>query len=285
MKQSTSEKFPIAIIAGAGELPRLLLDSLISQGRSVFILAFFGHTDGKLVKGVPHVWLRLGEIGKALKFLQDNQIQEVVMAGKVERPALSDIKPDWVGVKWFSRLIGAKSLGDDTLLKLIINIAEENGLRVIAVDELLTEIRVPSGTLGKIQPDKQALHDIQRGIEVLKALSAADVGQAVVIQEGLVLGVEAIEGTDALIKRAGALQRPVAPGILVKLAKCQQDQRADLPTIGLKTLKNIIDAGLRGIAIEADRSLILNFREIIRFADEKGIFIVGINKSSCDINH
>jgi DUF1009 family protein len=145
----------------------------------------------------------------------------------------------------------------------------------------LQNLLVPKGLLTEHTPDDQAWRDIRRGVEVLSALSSADVGQAVVIQDGLVLGVEAIEGTDALIERAGALQRPGLGGVLVKTAKRQQDKRADLPTIGPETLRKAAKAGLRGISVEAQKTLLLNKEETLKLAEENGLFLLGLTSDQC----
>lgn len=271
---------PIALFAGRGNLPLTLLQIFQKQERPFVILAFKGQTAEHLVKHLPHLWIHFGEVGKALNYIKENHIREIVMAGGIFRPPLSEIRPDWEGVKWLAK-IGSKALGDDNLLKHIIGMIEEKGYKVVGSDEILTDLLAPKGLLSSIEPDQQAWRDIGRGIEILSALSPVDVGQAVIIQEGLVLGIEAIEGTDALIERAGRLQRPGPGGILIKTAKRQQEQRVDLPTIGLETIHQVLKAGLRGIAVEAGRTLFLNREESLKLAQEKGLFIVGLASDQC----
>jgi hypothetical protein len=271
---------PIALLAGRGGLPYALLQVFQKQNRPFVILAFKGQTDKNIIKNFPHLWLHFGEAGKALRYLKENQVQEIVMAGAISRPTMSEIRPDWEGVKWLAK-IGSKALGDDNLLKIIIKMIEEQGYKVVGPDDILANLLSPQGNLSSFEPDEQAWRDIGRGVEILSALSPVDVGQAVVIQEGLVLGIEAIEGTDALIERAGALQRPGLGGVLIKTAKPQQEQRADLPTIGLETIRKAFAAGLRGIAVEAGRTLFLNQEESIKLAQEKGLFIVGLESAQC----
>ena len=271
---------PIALLAGRGELPRLLIEIFQSQSRPFVVLAFKGQTEEILLKTAPHLWLSFGEVGKALAYLDENKIKEVVMAGAVSRPAMSEIRPDWEGVKWLAK-IGTKALGDDTLLRSIMEMIEERGYRVIAPHDILEDLLVPEGTLTSLEPDEQAWRDIGRGVEILSALSPVDVGQAVVVQEGLILGIEAIEGTDALMSRVGSLQRPGLGGVLVKIAKSQQDQRADLPTIGPETIYRAAEAGLRGIAIQAGRTLLLKQKETVQLAQEKGLFLVSLGHVQC----
>ena len=271
---------PIALLAGKGDLPFILLQGFQKQKRPFVVLAFKGQTEEDLVKDFPHIWLRFGEAGKALQYVKEHKIQEVVMAGTISRPAMSEIRPDWEGVKWLAK-IGSKALGDDNLLTLIIGMIEGHGYKIVGPDTILDNLLAPEGILSAIEPDEQGWRDIGRGVEILSALSPVDVGQAVVIQEGLVLGVEAIEGTDALIKRAGSLSRPGLGGVLIKTAKHQQEQRVDLPTIGLETVRKAIQAGLRGIAVEAERTLFLNREEALKLAQEKGFFIVGLSSIQC----
>lgn len=271
---------PIALFAGRGNLPLTLLRLFQKQKRPFVILAFKGQTEEQLVKGLPHIWLHFGEAGKALRYIAENHIQEIVMAGAISRPTLSEIRPDWEGVKWLTQ-IGSKALGDDNLLKLVIKMIESKGYKVIGPDDILADLLAPQGQLSSIEPDAQAWRDIGRGIEILSALSPVDIGQAVVVQEGLVLGIEAIEGTDALIERTSQLHRPGLGGILIKTSKYQQEQRADLPTIGLQTIHKVLQAGLRGIAIEAGRTLFLDREEGLKLAQEKGLFIVSLASAQC----
>ncbi len=278
--QSAPNHPPIALLAGRGDLPHLLVDVFQSQHRPFVVLAFKGQAEEDLVKNVPHLWLSFGEVGTALHYLQENKIQEVVMAGAITRPLMSEIRPDWEGIKWLAKL-GAKALGDDNLLKLVIGLVEEHGFRIVGPDDILTELLAPEGALTSLEPDDQGWRDVGRGLEVLSALSPVDVGQAVVIQEDLVIGIEAIEGTDALIERSKHLQRPGLGGVLVKIAKRQQDKRVDLPTIGPETVRKVVAAGLRGIAIEAGRTLLLKREETIRLAQEKGLFLVGLGQVQC----
>lgn len=271
---------PIALVAGKGDLPVTLLQVFQKQNRPFVILAFKGQTEKTLVQNLPHIWLHFGEAGKALHYVKEHKIQEIVMAGTISRPALSEIRPDWEGVKCLAK-IGSKALGDDNLLTLIIGMIEGYGYKIVGPETILDNLLAPEGILTSIEPDEQAWRDIGRGVEILSALSPVDVGQAVVIQEGLVLGIEAIEGTDALIKRAGALSRSGLGGVLIKTAKHQQEQRVDLPTIGLETIRIAFQAGLRGIAVEAGRTLFLDREEVLKLAQEKGFFIVGLASNQC----
>lgn len=244
------------------------------------MLAFKGQTEEEFVAGLPHIWLHFGEFGKALKYFEEYHIKEIVMAGTITRPSFKEIRPDWEGVKWLAKL-GKKALGDDNLLKFLIEMMEELGYSVVGPTDILKDLLTPEGLLTSIEPDEQAWQDIGRGIEVLTILSPADVGQAVVVQEGLVLGVEAIEGTDRLIERVRSLKRPGLGGVLVKVAKIQQEQRVDLPTVGIKTIKKAVKSGLRGVALEAGRTLMLNRNEMLKLAQDEGLFVLGLVSAQC----
>ncbi|OJW53455.1 MAG: hypothetical protein BGO67_01785 [Alphaproteobacteria bacterium 41-28] len=274
---------PIALFAGRGDLPRSLINVFQSQKRPFIVMAFRGQTEEKLVEGIPHIWLYFGEVGKAIRYMEENHIREIVMAGAISRPAMSEVRPDWEGIKWLTK-IGPHALGDDNLLKRVIKMIEERGYQVVGPDDILVDLLAPEGILTPLEPDNQAWCDIGRGVEVLSALSPADVGQAVVVQEGLVLGIEAIEGTDALIARAGALQRSGLGGILIKIAKRQQEQRVDLPVIGEETVRKAAKAGLRGIAVEAGRTLTLNREEMLKLANEKSLFVLGLASARCHVS-
>lgn len=271
---------PIALIAGTGSLPHLLVDVFKAQNHPFVVLALKNQAEDHLVEENPHLWISFGEIGKALAYLKENKIKRIVMAGAVSRPALSDIKADWEGVKWLARL-AKKALGDDSLLKALIELIEECGYQIVAPDQILAELLAPEGQLTSVVPDDQAWRDIGRGLDVLSALGPVDVGQAIVVQENLVLGIEAIEGTDALIKRVNSLQRPGRGGVLVKITKHTQDHRVDLPTIGPETIRRASQSGLRGIAIEAGKTLLLNREETLALAEEKKLFLVALGHNQC----
>lgn len=265
----------LGIVAGGGDLPAKLVAVCRATGREVFVLALVDQADPSLTEGVDHAWVRLGAAGTALKALHGAGVKDLVMAGRVRRPSLSELRPDWRAARLFAKL-GASSLGDDGLLSAVVRELEEvEGFRVTAPDELLGELVAPSGPLGRILPDEQGRSDIARGFEVARALGALDVGQAVIVQAGLVLGVEAIEGTDKLIERCGALRREGLGGVLVKACKPSQERRVDLPTVGVETVHGAARAGLRGIAFEAGRSLVLDRDAMARAADELGLFVVG----------
>jgi len=267
----------LGIVAGGGRLPQRLVESCRAAGRDVFVLALEGAAEPETVRGVPHAWCRIGAAVTGLSLLRENNVTELVLAGSVRRPSLGTLRPDWRAAKLFAR-IGYRAIGDDGLLSAIVSELEQEGFRVLGVDQLLDGEFVAEGSLGKIHPDPQSEADMERGLQIARAIGALDIGQAVVVQQGLVLGIEAIEGTDELLRRCAVLRREGPGGVLVKVEKPGQERRADRPTIGPRTVALAAGAGLRGIAVEAEVTIVLDREEVIRRADRAGIFVVGLRR-------
>ena len=266
----------LGIIAGGGGLPRRLVERCRAQGRAVFVVALEGEAEPDTVTDVPHAWCRLGAAAKVLRLLRENGVADLVFAGGVRRPTLATIRPDWRAAKFFAK-VGYRMLGDDGLFSAIARELELEGFHVVGAHELLdAAATVPEGPLGRVAPDTDADADIARGIEIARAIGALDIGQAAVVQHGLVLGVEAIEGTDALLRRCAGLRRDGPGGVLVKVEKPGQESRIDRPTIGPQTVRLAAEAGLRGIAAEAGATLLVDRDEVVRLADAAGLFVVGV---------
>lgn len=265
----------LGIVAGGGRLPQLLIEACRASGRDFFVLALKGQADPQIVEEAPHAWIRIGAAAHGFEILHDQGVDELVMAGRVRRPSLIDLRPDFRTIKFFARL-GLKGIGDDGLLRAVIRELEGEGYRVVGIGDLLPSLRAEEGALGRHLPDAQAEADIARGRAVLAALGRVDVGQAVVVQQGIVLGVEAVEGTDALLHRCGALKRDGPGGVLVKFSKKGQETRVDMPTIGPDTVSSAARAGLRGIAVEAGATIVVDRDELAEAADRAGLFIVGV---------
>ncbi|MDX2101169.1 MAG: LpxI family protein [Alphaproteobacteria bacterium] len=269
---------PLGLIAGAGALPRRILQALAYQSRPAFVVALEGQCDAETVLSVPHAWHRLGAAGAILASLRSAGVQDLVMAGKVERPSLLTLAPDAVGVAMLAR-IGWRALGDDGLLRAVTAELEAQGFRVLSPATVLAESVAPLGRWGQHAPDDWAQRDRDRGFAVVAALGVADVGQAVVVQQGLVLAVEAAEGTDAMIARAASLARPGPRPVLIKAAKPTQDMRLDPPVIGPHTIATCSAAGFAGVAVEAGRVMVVDLPQVIGEADRLGLFLEGV--ASC----
>jgi len=266
----------LGILAGGGVLPRRIAERRLNEGDGVFVIAFEGQTEQATVEGLDHAWVRLGATSSTLKQLKQASVDEVVLAGPMRRPAFSDMSLDMRSAKMLARA-GRKAFGDDGLLSVIIEELEGDGFRVLGIDDVLGGYLMPEGTITEHVPDEVAESDIARGKAVLEALSPADVGQAAAVQEGLVLAVEAVEGTDAMIARTAALMRDGAEGpVLVKMRKRGQERRADLPTIGPDTVRGAAAAGFRGIAVEAGATILVDREVTIDVANRAGLFLAGI---------
>jgi DUF1009 family protein len=266
----------LAVLAGRGPLPASLIDMAARSGRDVFVLAFEGETDPAAVAGRAHAWVTLGEVGRAIRCLHQAKVEEVVMIGAIHRPSLARLKMDFRGMQLLAKFGLRAGQGDDHLLKTVASELEGEGFRVIGADDLMKPLLAAEGVMTRIGPGDSAVLDITLGIDAALRLGALDIGQAVVVQQGAVLGVEAVEGTDALLQRVAGLKRQGPGGVLVKMKKPDQDRRADLPTIGDRTIEGAIAAGLEGIAVHAGHCLIVDRERVIAAADRAGLFVIGV---------
>lgn len=275
----------LGIIAGGGELPIAVAEAAMAAGRNVFILALKGSADDR-VERFSHEWNTLGEVGRAMKLLRAHGVSEVLLAGKVARPRFSEIKLDAKGVMVLPKVVAAARKGDDALLRCMVSLFENEGFRALGVAEAAPALLAGEGVLGRIKPGEDDLADIAVAVKVVRAMGALDIGQAAAVCAGLVLAVEAAEGTDRMVARVGELPEAIRgvpgepKGVLVKAPKPLQDGKTDLPVIGTDTVKNVAAAGLAGIAVEAGAALIMNRVGVIRAADEAGIFVMGFARGA-----
>ena len=259
---------PLGVVAGGGTLPLRVVQAASAMGRPVHVVVLEGHGDPAAYVGQSHVTLRWGLAAQMLSWLRQNGVREVVLAGKVARPSLLSLRPDAASMKLIGRIGRAAFNGDDSILRAVMTVLAEEGFEVVGAQAAL---------LAGPMPDDIARADIARGLAVCHAIGAVDVGQSVVVQQGLVLGVEAIEGTDALILRAGGLKREGPAPILVKAPKPAQSTLADLPTIGPKTVDSALAAGLRGLAFQAGGTILLERETTIAAAEAAGIFLLAFD--------
>lgn len=269
----------LGIIAGGGALPQQLAAAAAAEGRDPFLIELTDAAETETHRSWPSARLDISAVGKIIATLRSAGCADVVLAGRVARPAFSRLRPDWQGIKLLPRVVAAARHGDDALLRVLVSFLEEQGFRVLGSGDVAGWLYAPEGPLGRLSPDAADFTDIRRGIAVVRALGRLDVGQAAVIRDGEVLGVEAAEGTDQLIVRCAALKPGETGGVLVKLAKPEQDLRVDLPTIGLATVENAARAGLKGVAVEAGHTLILDRAALVAAADAAGVFVYGIPAS------
>ena len=268
----------LCVIAGGGILPRKIADNFDPSGDRIFFLALRDVTDPEVVAGRHHEWLELGEVQKAIDAMHRNNVDKVVMAGPIQRPALSSLALDTRALKMLAKG-GLKVFGDDGLLSLVAKEIEKEGIKVIGIEQILSGVLTKEGLLAGPKPTKISWDDIKRGLQVLNSLGPCDVGQSIAVQEGIVLAIEAIEGTDQMIERAGSLQRNVSGPILIKMSKTNQDKRVDLPTAGPETVNNAIRSGFQGLALEANNSLLLDKDRVIEIAEKNSFFVIGVDQS------
>lgn len=271
----------LGILAGGGDLPRRLIEACREQGRDYFILGFEGAVDAETLEGHPHFRARIGALGENLDALREAGVEELVLAGRMKRPSIASLRPDAKGAKLLARLGTAFFSGDNGLLTAMVSYLEEEGFRVIGADDVLHQLLAPQGLIGRVAPTKEAQKDIEQGVHIAHAVGELDIGQAIVIQQGYVLAVEAAEGTDELIRRTSALRRNVPyGGVVVKVKKPSQERRVDLPTIGPDTIDAIAHAGFAGIAIEAGGVILLDRKAVALKADALGVFVLGFSIDS-----
>ncbi|MGH6662485.1 MAG: UDP-2,3-diacylglucosamine diphosphatase LpxI domain-containing protein, partial [Rhodospirillales bacterium] len=226
---------------------------------------------------VTHVWLPVGGAGESIVRLKTPGCKELVMAGAVARPPWWALRPDGWTAGFLARS-RARILGDDGLLKALIRTLEDDeGFRVVGADTLVPGLLATEGVYGQIKPDQQAQDDIEQGIGAALEIGGRDIGQGAVVQLGEVLAVEDVNGTDAMLKQAGRMRLDGPGGVLVKIRKPGQEQRADLPTIGSATVAAAWRAGVRGIAVEAGGTLVLEREALIEEADRAGLFVIGVD--------
>jgi DUF1009 family protein len=280
--QAVEISSPVGLIAAGGVMPSAVADALTARGIDPVVFALKGACDPLWVGRFRHHWISLGQFGRLEKLLRSENCRDLVFIGTLVRPALSEIRLDWGTLRVLRRVWAAFRGGDDHLLSGIGRILEQDGFRMVGIRDVASNLLLPEGCLTRAAPDEDAAADIARGREVLRALSPFDVGQAVVVIDGHVVGVEDIEGTDGLLARVARLRcegriraRP-ARGVLVKLPKSEQDLRFDLPTMGPRTIEGAAAAQLAGIAILAGKTIGVEPQAMIEVADAAGLFVTGL---------
>lgn len=271
----------LGLIAGGGRLPLEIADHCARTGRPIHILRLRGFA-GPDLDGRPGETVGLAELGKCIRALKRAGCEAVCLAGNVARPDFAKLKPDFRGLRAIPGAVAAARHGDDALLRYLVGIFEQEGFAVEGAHEVTDDLTLSAGRLGAVGARAEHRADIARALDVARQIGRLDIGQGAVVSDGLVLAVEAQEGTDAMLERVAGL--PVAlrgapgrpRGVLVKAPKPIQEERVDLPTIGPSTIHGLARAGLAGVAGEAGRLLVLDRDEVIRLADELGIFVVGL---------
>jgi len=273
---------PVGLIAAGGIMPFAVADSLTARGINSVLFALRGACDPVAVKRFRHHWISVGAFGRAEKLFRAENCRDLVFIGTLVRPALSEIRLDWGTLRVVNRVVAAFRGGDDHLLSGIGRILEQDGFRMVGIKDVAPDLLMPEGCITRRSPDENAAADIARGRDVLRALSPFDIGQAAIVIDGHVVGVEDIEGTDGLLARVarlraeGRIRARAARGVLVKAPKSGQDLRFDLPTMGPRTIGGAAAAQLAGIAIVAGNTIVVEPQTMIEAADAAGLFVTGL---------
>lgn len=261
---------PVCVIAGRGNVPVRICEALSAAGVLYRVLAVKDHAmDGLAVDAE----FEIDKCTPVLEYFREWSIVSLIFAGKVDRPNILSLRPDKTLLKYLPRL-GLAHKGDDGVMQALLQIFQEDlGLQILSPQQILFQGVRAEGFLGTCQAKEQDEADIVRGVEALRSLSGADFGQTIAVAGGVVLAIEAIEGTDEMITRAGEYRRIERGGVIVKMPKVQQDNRIDAPTLGTETIHKIHQAGFGGIAISAENTLIIDQDDVIALADKLGVFI------------
>lgn len=270
----------LGLVAGAGQLP---IAVAAGAGGNLYVARLQGLADDAL-SVYPGATFGLGQLGGVMQAFRQAGVTRVVFAGQVDRPDFSALKLDWRAARALPRVLTAASKGDDALLRAILSEFEREGFAIVGVDDVLGSLLANPGPLGALEPDTEALCDIKAAHQAARAIGELDIGQAAVACGGIVLAVEAQEGTDQMLARVAGLPERLRGtpdarrGVLVKTPKPGQDRRIDLPTIGLETLNGVSRAGLAGVAVSAGGALIVDKTAMTAAADAAGLFIYGISQ-------
>jgi hypothetical protein len=264
----------LAIFAGNGILPKLIIENCLKKNRDFLIFQLASqHYQIDYSKFNP-IKIYYGELEKFLTILSENKIEEIVFAGGVVKPNFSSLKVDKTAAVLLAKILANKILGDDAVLKTVIKFFEKSGFKILPVDQILDCFVRQKQTLTIKKPTGENLSDISLGIKAIKNFSKFDVGQSVIIAQKQIIAVEALEGTDQMIKRCRDLKTDYTNNaILVKMKKINQSSKADLPTIGVETVENCFNSNISGIAIQSASTIILEKEEVIKSANKLNLFI------------
>jgi UDP-2,3-diacylglucosamine hydrolase len=281
METPSDPKMRIGLIAGSGQFPFLFSKKAKAKGYRVFAVAHLKETDpelGDLVDGIQ--WLHLGQLGKLIRFFKKHDVKQAVMMGAIEKTRVfRDIRPD---LKILSIIGSLKNSHDDRVLRACADVLKKEGIEILASTFLLPEILAPEGCWTQRKPSPYEAEHIEFGWQIAKEIGRLDIGQCIVVGDGSVLAVEAVEGTDETIRRGGKLASGNA--VVIKICKPDQDLRFDIPAIGLETIETMSTAGATVLTVEAGKAVVFDKEEMIRLADRHNISIVAIDDRHGDLS-
>ena len=267
----------IGIISGEGDLPIYIGKHIIKKGFNVCFFCIKNFTDIDDYSSFENEQIDISSFSKILKVLKKRKIDQIIMIGKIKRPAIKDIKFDLKTISLIKEYF-LESKGDDQLLKLISKFFLKNGFPLFNWKHHCDELFSSKDLLTIAKPSKEAINNKNKGLDIFKIIGKSDIGQSIVIQNQLVLGIECLEGTDELIKRCSFYKKLGDRGILLKLSKYKQHNELDLPTIGLKTLNLITKYKFEGIFIEKNKCIIVEKEKVIDYCNKNNLFLSTVNK-------
>jgi UDP-2,3-diacylglucosamine hydrolase len=265
----------IGLIAGSGQFPVIFAQAALKKGWRIHAAAYKDETDPILGEYVSSLeWFYVGQIKKIINYFRSHRVTQAVMMGAISKPKMfTHIRPD---SKAIALIAGMRHTNDDALLRGFADILQKEGIFIKSSTFLLPEMLAPAGVWTRRPPSKKERKDIDLGWSIAKAIGRLDIGQCIVIRDGSVLAVEAIDGTDATIARGGILGRGRA--VVVKVCKPSQDMRFDVPAVGLKTIETMHEAGVQTLAVEAGKAVVFDRPEMIKLADKYKISIVALKE-------
>lgn len=271
----------IGLIAGGGKLPVHVAQAVRQSGDALTVIEIEPDNSppGRFA-GAER--FPLAKFGKMVKVMEKAGVSHVCMAGTVSRPDFSTFKPDLGAMRYLPGTVRAAKQGDDALLRHVMDIFESRGFQVVSAQDLSAQLLMTDGVLGQVAFHHTHRNDALRAMEIAELIGTQDIGQGAVVADGVVLAVEAQEGTDAMLQRVATLPealrgtRSARIGVLAKRPKPGQDTRVDLPTIGPRTVELAAEAGLAGIVLEAGRAFVIDANTVVDVADQHGLFVVGV---------
>ncbi len=274
---TTIEK--LGLIAGGGQFPIIVAKAAQEKGIKLYTVAHIDETDPQVASFADAIeWVHLGQVGRLIKFLKKNNVRDAVMAGTITKTKMfSNVRPDLKALAVLSTIDHTK---DDGVLRAFANALEKEGIAVRFATFLLPKLFAPEGCWTRRKPSKSEMEDIKFGWKLAKEIGKLDIGQSIVVRNGSVLAVEAIDGTDATIRRGGMLGKDKT--VVVKVSKPNQDMRFDAPALGVKTIETMQEVGASALAVEAGGTIVFNREEMIALADKYGIAIIALHDDSAE---
>ncbi|UZP68888.1 UDP-2,3-diacylglucosamine diphosphatase LpxI [Desulfovibrio mangrovi] len=267
-------KEAIGIVAGKGQFPALVARGARAAGLDVVMCGFHGHTDPLLEREADSfAMLHLGALNKLIEYFKERGVRRLCFAGAISKPKALDLRPDFRAAKVLFKL---RSKGDDVLLRAVMDELESEGLRIVQAAELVPDLRGAAGVQTRRQPGSEEWDDLRYGWPIAQAIGAMDIGQCIVVKRGMVVAVEGLEGTDALLRRGAELGG--AGCVAIKIVKPGQDERIDLPALGTATIRTLVDGGYSCLAYHAGKTLFFDREEALKLADAHNLSIIGLDE-------